>query len=146
MNKVILALLLWCAPTTDARADECRAIAESVVIAAESSGHDAWRLAALVVRESGVRLDRVGKLGECGPAQVLGRYIGMTCEELQTPDGGIIGATIALRQWELARPDADPWQCYASGNLCEAPRSVRRLDRIANELRALVAQEETWAP
>ena len=141
MSAIVMAALLWCAPTTLDREIECREIATSVEIAAEYSGHDAWRLLALATKESGLRNDRVGKLGECGSGQVMGWFLDppMTCAELQTSDGGQIGVIRALDQWRRARPEADPWQCYASGRICAAPRAMRRLAKIERELRALIA-------
>lgn len=142
MRPLLLALMLWAAPTTDARADEVREIAAAIEAAAEISGDSPWRWAALVCRESGVRVDVIGTRGERGPAQVLGRYVGMGDAELATADGGMLGAVRAIAYWRRARPRADPWQCYASGNTCYAPRSVRVLERLERELRALAGGGE----
>ena len=144
MDAMILmitaALMSWANPTTDARAAEVREIAREIPAAAELAGVDPWRLAALVVKESGARLDVVGRLGECGPAQVQGRYLRppMRCTELQTAQGGLYGAARALIQWRQAEPDRY-WHCYAAGNHCYAPRAERRLQRLEAELRARAA-------
>lgn len=132
--------MIWAQPATAERAQEVHDIGEAVEVAAEYSGEDPWRLAALVVRESGVRNDRVGKLGECGASQVIGRYVGMSCDELQDPLLGQLGVVRALDSWERDRPKEDAWACFASGNKCYAPKSMAKLNRIANELRRSVEE------
>lgn len=138
MTVICLALLLWAQPTTHDREVEVREIAEAVEIAAEMSGEDPWRLAALVVKESGVRVDVVGKLGERGPAQVIPHYVGMSRADVATADGGMLAAVRALQRWRRVEPERY-WACFASGNRCEASRAMRRLVKIEAKLRALVA-------
>ena len=138
MTPIIIALLIWAQPTTADRELEVIAIGEAIEYVAITHGYDPWRLAALTVRESGVRLDRVGKLGERGPGQVMAKYLpGISNEDLSHPLGGMIGVVEALDSWKRDRPRENPWACFASGNKCRAPRSIRRLRRIEERLRGM---------
>jgi len=140
MTPIIIALLLYLQPATDERRDEIVDVGQAIEAAAELSGFDPFDLAALVVRESRGRVDVVGKRGECGPAQVMGWHLRprMTCDELKTADGGMLGAVRALQQWARAGHE-DVWACFASGNICRAARSERRRFRIRAKLRHLAA-------
>lgn len=143
MTRIILALLLWAQPTTSEREREVIAIGEAIEFVAVTHSYDPWRLAALTVKESGVRCDRVGKLGERGPGQVLSKYLKwVTDDELSTPGGGMYGVVEALDTWKRDRPNEDAWSCYASGSRCSAPRAMRRLRRIEAELKGMVTGYE----
>ena len=104
----------------------------AAAIEAAHGDHDPWTLAALVIRESRGRVDAVGKLGECGITQVMGWYtVPVTeCVSLKSPLVAIQATVGMLDDWARRRPKEDPWQCYASGNKCRAPRSARKLERI----------------
>lgn len=141
MTAITLALLLWAQPATPEREIEVREIAAAVEVAAEMSGESPWRLAALVAKESGVRVDVVGKLGELGPGQVRHVYVGMSAEDVATADGGMLAVVRALQRWRRVEPDRY-WACFASGNRCHAPRAGRRLVRMEARLRAMVAGHE----
>ena len=82
---------------------------------------DPWTLAALAVKETRANTQIVGKLGECGAMQVMGWHLrpARSCKWLQTTDGSVKGAVIAMAQWrEWAPADVDPWGCYAAGTGC----------------------------
>ncbi len=108
----------------------------AAAIEAAHGDHDPWTLAALVIRESRGRVNAVGKLGECGITQVMGWYTSPVteCADLRSPLVAIQATVGMLDDWARRRPKEDPWQCYASGNKCKAPRSTRKLDRIRARL------------
>ena len=152
VSILILALLAWAQPSTLEREAEIVAIGMAVEYHAPRHGRDPWTIAALAVKESGLRNDVVGKLGECGALQVLGKYLRprMSCAELAIPDGGVLGALRALDQWEAwadARGlhDGAVWDCYAAGHRCAKKKTsrpwpaTRRLFRKDAELRAIGA-------
>lgn len=118
------------------RADPVDLADISAAIEATHGEYDPWTLAALVVRESSGRLDVVGKLGECGPTQVMGWYLRpkRTCAELADPLTAIQSTVQMLRYWSERRPREDPWQCYASGRKCRAARGKRHLMKIRRHL------------
>ena len=129
---LILALLSLLAPATVEREEEVTAIALALLYHAPRHDRSPWRMAALAMKETGLRPHLVGKLGECGAWQVLGRHLRppVKCSVLQTPDGGLVGALRALDQWEAwadARelPEGAEWDCYASGESCRHKVTTR---------------------
>ncbi len=121
---------------------QVQALADAIV--EHHGAEDPWTLAALAVKETRARVEIVGKLGECGAMQVLGKYLRprMGCADLATPWGSVIGARRAIGQWRAWAPaDIDPWHCYAAGMGCtdgHGARATKRLFRWRDRLRASV--------
>ncbi len=137
MTPVIIALLILVAPTSPERQAEVIAIGEAIEHVADEFGYDKWRLAALTVKESRVRCDVVGDLGERGPGQVMAKYLpGISNKDLSDPFLGVVAVGMALDRWKAEKPEEDPWECYASGNICRARGAMRRLARIEEQLKA----------
>lgn len=137
-----LAIVLLLGARTEERKEEIFSLAISVESLVPLSPYEPETIAGLFVKESGFRLDRVGKRGECGAGQVMPWFLrgyDRGCEHLQTPEGSVEATLLALWQWETwlldpsfpeSRPErlrATVWDCYASGQWCYAPDANRRL-------------------
>jgi len=149
MSILALALLALLGVTDADRRAEVVEIAEAIERHAPEYGRSPWRVAALAVKETRVSLSPVGKLGECGPMQVMGWYLEppRRCNVLQEATGGTLAALDMLRQWETLskkrmrqRPPWLAYDCFAVGRAClkktsRRPwRATRRLARIEAQL------------
>ena len=147
ISAIFLALLLATMPPRGHSFREATHLHDlAVAIVTHHGQEDPWVLAALSVKETRARVHVVGRLGECGAMQVMGWHLRprMTCADLQTAEGSVVGAVRAIGQWRAWAPaDVDPWACYAAGYGCldgHGARATRRLFDLRGEL---VATQET---
>lgn len=74
-------------------------MSQELVQEAERINMDPKVLAAIAWQESKFNRHVIGSSGECGAMQVLPKYSGLTCKELQGQPGIAAGA-YALQQWK----------------------------------------------
>lgn len=99
---------------------------------------DPYILASLIYQETRWQKDAVSKVKACGLTQVIGKYIGVSCQTLiDSPDLAIeSGAFVLSNYLNHTNGNLDKaLQCYSTGYKCSYPKYSRSIIKRAKKIK-----------